>query len=247
MPDEVLIKIFTQCNFRDQSLILLLNVLEESEFNPMCWARDERPTSRKNYSRRDLIFTVQGLGDLNTPHLYSDSSPGYTAYFTIDRQNLNQLTIIFNSSLSYENLIKILQLGSTLADAFKAEYGYVHLLWKDASDQYMQKSAVTRRYLQKYGPSPLLARTWLGSHLISLVGRERLESCGAFIQSLSYGGIQADLVDNLVDTDHRTLTIRQREVMEHLLPSGAFGDYSHPPSRKPGLNWHPIPIEPPAD
>ncbi|WP_088890416.1 hypothetical protein [Leptolyngbya ohadii] len=247
MPDEILIEIYAQCGFRNQSLILLLDILEGlPEFKPTHWARDERPDSKSTYSRDDLLFAVGGLGDLNTPHLYG-SAISYTAYFTIDRQHLNNLIISFGSDLNEESLAKILQLSSVLANALKAEYGYVHFLWKNAPERYMQEGSFALRYLQKYGPCPSLARTWFGSYLISLIGQGRLETCGASIQHLSYGGIQADLIENLVDADHRTLTIRQREVMEHLLPSGIFGDYSHPLLRKRGANWQPIPIDHFAD
>ncbi|NET38153.1 MAG: hypothetical protein F6K19_40165 [Cyanothece sp. SIO1E1] len=109
----------------------------------------------------------------------------------------------------------------------------------------MQRIFIARRHLRRYGPCPVMARTWFGSHLIDLISREHLVNCGALIQGTSWGGIQLDLVENLLESDHHTLVIRQKEVMENLLPSGVFGDYSQP-IPKPTPHWYPIPVRSPT-
>jgi hypothetical protein len=82
-------------------------------------------------------------------------------------------------------------------------------------------------------------RTYLGRSVVKLLGRKLLNSTGAVIAPRSWGLI-VDLVEKPWTAPADLLIKRQREVMEKLLPSGLFADYSGP-LPTPGKKWVPLP------
>jgi hypothetical protein len=92
-----------------------------------------------------------------------------------------------------------------------------------------------------YGLHSIYARTWFGSHLVKLIGRERLYECGGYVQDTTWGGIRLDLVEEPWNADAETLSIAQKKTRQNLESSAVFGDYSRVLRYKPGTNWEPIP------
>lgn len=140
----------------------------------------------------------------------------------------------------HKDLHRIFLLGDAIAAQLEPEFGIVHPVWLEGSQEYCASGKITALELQKYGPTPVCARTWFGSHLVQLIGSERLFHSGAIIHKTPWGGIQLDLVQHPWEKDLETLSSRQRSVMKYLQPSGVFGDYTQILNYKSGPNWIPI-------
>jgi hypothetical protein len=241
MPDRVEITVITKSSLRSRAgLEHLLNAFESlNEFTPTHWGLDER--ARNPYDRNELVATVSAFkNDFYMPGLHRRQTPRYEAYFSARNQGLNYVKVEFGSSLRQKDLPHVFSLGDALAANLEAEFGFVHPVWLEGSEEYCASGIITADELQKYGPTPVCARTWFGPHLVLLIGHERLSSSGAVIQNTPWGGIQLDLVQHPWESDVEKLSSRQLEVMKHLQPSGVFGDYTKVLEYKPGSNWKPI-------
>ncbi|MBE9127621.1 MULTISPECIES: hypothetical protein [unclassified Coleofasciculus] len=242
MPDRVEIVVITKSSLRSSpGLEHLVNAFESvKEFVPTHWGVDER--ARNPYDRNEVLTTVSDFKtDFYMPGLHRGQSPRYKAYFSARNQGLNYVNVEFGSSLRQKDLPRVFALGDALAAELEAEFGLVHPVWLEGSQEYCASGKINADELQKYGLNPVCARTWFGSHLVQLIGRERLSNSGAIIQDTPWGGIQLDLVQQPWESDVETLSSRQHEVMKHLQPSGVFGDYTTILAYKPGANWIPIP------
>jgi len=246
MPDRVEIIVFTKSSLRSPvGLEHLLNAFESvKEFTPTHWGVDER--ARNPYDRNEVLTTVSAFkSDFHMPGLHRRQPPRYKAFFSARNQGLNYVNVEFGSALRQKDLPRVFALGDALVAKLEAEFGFVHPVWLEGSQEYCVSGKINADELQKYGLNPVCARTWYGSHLVQLIGRERLSSSGAIIKDTDWGGIQLDLVQYPWESDVETLSSRQIEVMKHLQPSGVFGDYTTILQYKPGPNWIPIPEKSP--
>lgn len=240
MPDKVEATVITKHSLRCYAgLGRLLDAFESIEaFILTHWGLDERVANP--YNRDELIATVTTLkSDFYLPGLKRKYAPRYKAYFSAVSEGLNYVTIEFGSELSKKDYKNVFALGDVLAAFLEAEFGIVHYIWFDGSQEYCASGQITASEFLNYGPTPICARTWLGSHLIKLIGRENILNSGAIIKETSWSGLQLDLVENPWSSDVETLSSQQFSVMNHLKPSGIFGDYGEI-DYKPGANWKPI-------
>ncbi|KYC41491.1 hypothetical protein WA1_15620 [Scytonema hofmannii PCC 7110] len=241
MPDRVEIIVITKSSLRScAGLEHLLNAFESiKELTPTHWGTDERAPNP--YDRNDLLATVSAFkSDFNMPSLHRRQAPRYKAYFSASDRGLNYVSVEFGSSLQNKDLHRVFLLGDAIAAQLEAEFGIVHPVWLEGSQEYCASGKITASELQKYGPSPVCARTWFGSHLVQLISSKRLFLSGAIIHNTPWGGVQLDLVQHPWKSDLETLSNRQRSVMKHLQPSGVFGDYTQFLNYQPGSNWIPI-------
>lgn len=240
MPDQVEITVITKNSLRcHTALEQLLNAFESIKgFIPTHWGLDERASNP--YNRYELIASVSTLkSDFYLPSLQRKQSPRYKAYFSAAFEGLNYVNVEFDTSLSKKYLSYVFALGDAIATNLEAEFGFVHPVWFDGSQEYCASGQITASELQNYGPTPVCARTWFGSHLVKLIGRENLLNSGAIIQDTSWSGIQLDLVQHPWESDLETLSSQQLSVMKYLKRFGIFGDYTQL-EYKPGVNWQPV-------
>jgi|GEM_PF-2801250 hypothetical protein len=240
MPDQVKITIITKYCLRcHAALERLVDAVESIKaFIPTHWGLDERAPNL--YNRDELIATVSILkSDFYLPSLQRKNPPRYKAYFSSASKSLNYVTIEFGASLSKKDYKHVFALGNAMAEKLEAEFGIVHPVWFEGSQEYCASGQITASEFLDYGLTPVCARTWFSSHLVNLISRESLSNSGAIIQDTSWGGLQLDLVQNPWESDVETLSCKQLSVMNYLKPSGVFGDYREV-DYKPGVNWKPI-------
>jgi hypothetical protein len=240
MPDRVEITIITKNSLRCHAgLERLLNAFESAKnFTPTHWDLDER--ARNPYNRNELLATVSSLkSDFYLPSLQRKQAKRYKAYFSARDEGLNYLSVEFGACNHEKDLSDIFELGNVIATELQAEFGIVHPVWLEGSQEYCAAGQINVDELQKYGLNKVCARTWFGSDLVKMIGRERLLNSGAQIENTPWGGVKLDLVEHPWESDVETLSSKQIFVMKHLEPSGVFGDYTDI-EYKPGANWKPI-------
>jgi hypothetical protein len=241
MPDKVKVTIITKISLRCHTgLKRLLNAFESvKRFTPTHWGLDERAPNPYNHD--ELIAAVSTLkSNFYLPGLHRRQAPRYQAYFSATNEDLNYVTVEFGRGLKQKEYKDVFMLGDALATQLEAEFGNVHPIWLKGSQEYCASGRITASELQKYGLTPVCARTWFGSDLVKMIGRECLLSSNAIIQDTFWGGIQLDLAPHPWESDLETLSNQQLSVMKHLKPIGVFGDYTKVLEYKPGVNWKPI-------
>ena len=245
MPDAVYITMITSANLRNAvGVTHILDALEKHPKTvPTHWGTDER--ARQAYKREEIITNISNLtNDLNVPGLHRRKVPRYEAYFTAKQHEINNLKIEYRSSIDEPILPVLFTLGAELAARLEPVFGFVHSIWDlgEQSQEYSSAGITNVRDFQEYGPQAPCTRTWFGPHLVNLIGREVLLSCDAPTTETAWGGIQLDLIDKPWEADFATLQQRQQQILQQLLPSGVFGDYSQPFEYRPGPRWVPAPI-----
>lgn len=163
MPDRVEITVITKNSLRCHGgLEHLLNAFESlKEFTPTHWGLDERAPNP--YNRNELIAVVSSLkSNVYLPGIHRRQAPRYQAYFSARNEDLNYVSVEFGASLKQKDLPKVFALGDALAKHLEAEFGNVHPVWLEASQEYCASGQITAEELQKYGLTPVCARTWFG-------------------------------------------------------------------------------------
>jgi hypothetical protein len=198
---------------------------------------------RKLYSPDALIAeaTKPGL-DYNVPKFLRRKPPRYNGALWLD-QELIQVDLDFPRPAEPEAVRELFVLGGTLAEHLQAEFGAVHPTWPSAPKGEDYNFSSYLGHFQEFGPVALCARTWLGPHVAGLLGKDALLKAGVIVRDTSWGGFEADLLDEPWLADFAKLGRQQKKVMKAFAPAGVFGDYTDTPSgMKKGERWAPVPI-----
>jgi hypothetical protein len=257
LPYRAIITIFTLSNFKNlDDLNGLLDIFEAFPLIfPHKWAKDDRSRSKHPYDRQAVVEMVMSCWDMETPMLYGGKIFPYEAYFSFSQNyqnpNLKDLNRIYWSidiPKNFHELQSIFEFSSHLSVFAQAEYGDLNLVWDLPEANQLYSPSISQDHLQQNGMPPLGVRTWIGPHIVSQIGIERLRTCGGLIRETAWGGMELDLVNSPWEADFDTLLQAKQRIMIHLEPSGAFGDYSNYPLPlySPAQNWKPIPL-PPVD
>lgn len=242
MPDKVIVEIFQQSPFGSvEKMSQYLDTLHSSlNFIPTHWAKNERPSDKRKYVRDEVLFYGEDIGDYGLVHLYRQQPPVYTLYFESNKRfkpSVLRLSFEEAKDFSIDMTKEIFEISSTFAHQLEAIFGYVWLAWYGDEEKYMPIKSVRSGELARYGPNPVHARTWLGFHLIKLIGRDILSQCNETIRDTEWGGVEMDLMPEPWSAALDELVNRQREVMECLQETEVFGDYSSFPIFHPGKRW----------
>lgn len=242
MATQLEILIITAANLREAGgLNRLIAAFEANQQTvPTNWGADER--AREAYNRATLVERISSwTHNSGTPGLKRRTAPQYRAYFSADPSRLNYVNLEGAKNNSQSASQQLFGLGDALALQLEAVFGVVNLV-ADASPRItLAASRISARDLQRNGPGAVGARTWLGPHIVNLVGRNTLSAAGLEFVETSWGGVQFDLLPEPLLADVDALVARQQALMEALRPTGIFGDYSAS-DYEPGSNWIPVPL-----
>jgi hypothetical protein len=241
LPDEIHLVMLTKAPLRTpQGLQALLDAFEGvNGLRPTHWGPDER--ARSAYDRGEFVKHVTSPDGPLVPGIRRAELPRFQAHFSAENTGIKQVTVEFGSGLRKKDLMPIFELADRLATALRPEYGIVHLIWAEGKrGAYNTTSVMTADRFRACGPKPPAARTWFGRHIVDLVGLGRIEAAAASVRQTDWGGVVMDLVEPPWAADFATLSAGQSEAMEHLRPSGVFGDYSDWLDCKPGPRWKPV-------
>jgi hypothetical protein len=123
-----------------------------------------------------------------------------------------------------------------LADAYQPEFGWVHVATEPAEEFEMQElieegcSAASTYGYGDRGPGGLGMRTFIGPHMVELIGRDLLLSAPVEVEKLSWGGMRLDLVREPWTASPEVLREAWQKAMDHLRPSQVFATYEISPS-----------------
>lgn len=243
MPNKIRIVMLTREALNTPGpLSRVLDALEGSGgLEPTHWGRDDR--ARDPYSHERLLDAVKQPDEPLVLGLRRTKSPRYEAHVSIGDPQVRMFSLEVQSGVSAANLRRAFDLGDALASATRPEFGLVHLVWSDAEggDGYNATGVLSAKKFQSCGPDAVAARTWMGSHMSTLIGRRRLEGTGVPLHECDGGIVRFDLLPEPWEADFAALSTRQREVMQQLGDSGVFGDYSSWRNCSGGHGWRPVP------
>lgn len=242
MPDKIIIEIFKLNAFNSvEEIEQHLDILYTSaDFTPTHWAKNEHPTAKRKYVRDEVLFYGEDIGDYGLVHLYREQFPTYTLFYKSNKRfKPSVLRLSFEDAKAFDpKMIKaIFDLGNAFAHQLEAVFGYVWMSWNEDYGKYLPRKTIRSGELARYGPNPAHARTWHGSYLVNLIGRDQLNQCGADVRDTEWGGVELDLVPEPWAATLDELVDRQRRVMETLEQTEVFGDYRNFPIFHPGKKW----------
>jgi hypothetical protein len=246
-PDRLYLGIYTWNSLIEPSnLEALLSAFESHDgLKPTHWytddPEDDEFSGYRPYSRDALIEAVSDLeeyGDL--PSLCRREVPQYTVLLVNSHVKFKRIGVDFDKKIRAKDVPEICTWADSLVSSVNVEVAFLEPAWDNIDYDYGYTTGTLPLNLYDYGLRNIAARTWLGTYLVGLMGRERLHNCGGYAQDIEAGGVLLDLVKDPLQTDAQTLTDAQKEVKENLESTGVFGN--HTKVRKPGENWAPFPV-----
>lgn len=130
------------------------------------------------------------------------------------------------------------QMADAMAELLAPIWGQVQPAYRGVGPLWNQVSNVSGEGLVKFGPLGVAARTWIGPHVVKLIGDKRLREAPASIRAgAGAGGLCLELLPEPWKQDAAALAAKQREVVDYLAPAGIWGDYSKVMKSKPGPSW----------
>lgn len=254
MPDGVHLAFFTRAPLGTPSGLAAL--LDAFELLPPCapthWGTE--PRGQAAYDRQAILATCGGAAVRFGCTSLSRRKPlRYQAEIETTTVGVDDVQIDFGAVTPRERA-RPFALADAVASRIEPLFGFVHPFWKGMGERgqtYYVAGTIsgTRgrkgRTFQEAGPRSLAARTWLGSHVTALVGRDRLVAAGCLVRETAWDGVVVDLVERPDEASFEELSSRLAEVMGALSASGVFGDFANPIWPRPGPRWVPIPNDRP--
>ena len=221
----------------------LLAAMAEGGYGPTLFGTSEG--RMVPFNPGDLGDLVASEGRYATVLLARKAPPRWDGYLAELPLSLSAVGLETRVRLSSKACEEFFRLGSRLAEAIKADFGFVHLVRESGvsvTDAYLASGNLSPEQFQKNGPRAVCARTWLGSHVLDLLGASGRAKLPASSHMTSWGALEIDLVPKPWSATTGELAARQRDVHEALAPSQIQGDYSDFPDYTPGARWRPIPL-----
>ena len=201
-PDLIRIAMFTPLPLcRKKGLNALLDGLEaEEKFGPTHWGENER--ARTVYLRAEML-AVAGKYPPGyfMPGIARRKSVKYAGYLDADSGPVQSVKLHFESELDTQ-LQQIFELGSTLAGRLKPLFGTVQPIWRGKGQEDNVADRMDTDEFREFGPRSICARTFLGPTLVALIGRNRLDQCGAIITDTAWGWHRGQFARGTVESRH---------------------------------------------
>ncbi len=251
MIKEILVSFLTTVDLKEVTYLeKMLDVFEGSKyFQPKKWCGGDGYPSLL-YNRDQMIEGILENRQRYIPQIVGGRPNPFRMIFFIDspindcKKHLNIASLRLVYMPSKVPIYDIFQFGTSLAEVFKPEIASIEYLNAGLSKSGWTP-CVYGNDIQEFGVSGLGIRTWIGSHITSQIGLDRLKFCGGTLRGTSWGGIELDLVESPWNADFPTILEAQQRILSNLQNSGAFGDYSQfpLPLYTPAPNWTPIPLK----
>ncbi|PEA52462.1 hypothetical protein CON64_23550 [Bacillus pseudomycoides] len=225
-PNYFSIAMYPTVSFNQEEILgRLLDVFESNEkFAPTHWGNCE--TVRVEYNREEIIEKVISERRVSEVHLYRDKSVNYRGSFKVNWSQGSYLEFEFHKSISQKLWPAFFELSDQIAEIVKPCYGVANIFWKasypwnterERLHMWMNMSSlpIPVRFLPN-GPLGVGTRTYFGSHVLDMFGRDLLLNSPAMVSELNWGGICMDLLKNPLEADINILLDSWLHVMKYL-------------------------------
>ncbi|PEE44571.1 hypothetical protein [Bacillus pseudomycoides] len=228
-PDFFFITMYPTVSFNEEEILgRLLDVFESNEkFAPTHWSNCE--TVRVEYNREEILGKVISERRVSEVHLYRDKSVNYRGSFEVNLSHGSFLEFEFHKSIPKKLWPAFLELSDQIAEIVKPCYGVTQIFWplsypwnteRERLHMWMEISSqpIPVRFLPN-GPLGMGARTYFGSHILGMFGKDLLLNSPAVVSELNWGGICIDPLNNPLESDIDTLLDSWLSVMKYLEPA----------------------------
>jgi hypothetical protein len=235
IPDSLELQFFTkQIMTQGRTIHKFIDLLEANPiFTPTKYGEDG--PKKLKYSR-DAFLETFPKRDL----LFRHRTPIYDMMLPSRRGRVDGFYIHFEPT-QYEHVNEFYELATALAEIMEPLFGTVQSDWnrEDSPEvlAYRRPAGLTKPQFATGGPAGFASRTWFGTELVGLIGKERLIGLGQPLEWMNYGGVAVDVVESVTQADLMTLMAAQRTLTDALADLEIFGDYTKFYNAKPGAAW----------
>ena len=209
----------------------LLDVWCRPEWAPTEWGPDERAGG--TFDRAAVIKWM--TREEGRPGVLRRKTPRWVGgWYALDGG-------LFEYTVDWEEVPEALaelpfQMADAMAELLSPIWGQVQPSYRGVGPFWNQVTNISGEELVKFGPLGVTARTWIGPHIVKLIGDERLREAPASIRDAA-GGVCLELLPEPWKQDAAALAAKQREVVDYLAPAGIWADYSKFLKFKAGFSW----------
>jgi hypothetical protein len=200
-------------------------------FTPSRWGTNEQV--RRSYSASEALAACEASNArfqaifLSRPRVVK-----YSGYFDFAR--LPFVSFDFHKSFPAHRWSDILELADRVAAAVKPRLGILHI-FRPTGQQWCTETDRLKRWMtfaahpipvrfRRYGPLGVGMRTYLGSDILEMFGRDLLLTSPALAEELSWSGVRLDLGEDMWNADPDEVVMQWKKVMDHLKQANALAE-----------------------
>lgn len=213
--------------YDESTLDAVLDAFESHGLEPDTWAIGEPPGH--DYARDGARRALLGRS-ATAVGLYRSRAPAYSA--RVFGRRRPRILVVFDPPPAEQHHPAIIALADALAAAQQPHIGWLHPV-ADVEPPFDDPVPRIRWHMDQccdgsvseygdHGPGGLGAITWIGPALLDLIGRRRLDAAGVTVESLGWGGVRVDLVDDPLAADDATLAEAWTAAMKPLSDARVF-------------------------
>ena len=252
MVKKIQIDFLIKTDFKQEiNITALLNQFErETLFCPESWNRNDWERQR-TYIKESAIKEIIQHGEEYLPTFYGSHACPYEFIIHLnsnpinpERQWLNTASFMLRNPSNEVVIEEVFRFSTILANVLQPELATLEIIDSEVMEDSDWAFGIVSPDVQKYGLAGLSHRTWFGSYIFSLLGKEILEKTDGILRETAWGGCEFDLVEKPWLHDFSIVLKKQKAIMNILKTSGMFGNYSkYPlPLYEAAPNWQPIPL-----
>ena len=221
----------------------LFEAMEENPaIAPTHWG--ESASLRDPYNREDILGYMRRCQEADLVGeslvLRRLAAPRYNLTMPASYQPMVWIRLESMVKLEPESIPLYFDLGSRLAPALRAEYGFVDVV--DYDGDHLPSERGWQPFYPEQGPGGIRRRTFFGLRLLELLGGAQVfDGSGLLVRPFD-GGLEADIVDPPWTGPKAEVRVKQRAAMEVLRRTGVFGDYDEKKRYSVGPRW--VPMQP---
>ncbi|WP_394838691.1 hypothetical protein LVJ94_17510 [Pendulispora rubella] len=223
----------------------LFDAIEQNaEIAPTHWG--ESASLRDPYDRAHILAYMRQCqeagADGESLVLRRLEPPRYNLTMPASYQSMMWIRLESSVKLEPESLPLYFALGTRLAPAVRAEYGFVDIFDHEDGDLPGEKG--WQPFYPERGPDGIRRRTFFGLRLLELMGgAQAFEGSGLLVRPFD-GGVEADIVEPAWSAPKTEVRTKQRAAMASLRETGVFGTYDEKKRYTTGPRWIPMPPTP---
>ncbi|WP_433595193.1 hypothetical protein [Lysinibacillus xylanilyticus] len=209
----------------EEKLGCIMDLLESNEkFTPTYWGNDERV--KLKYNRDEIFEKVISEKRVSELYFYRDKSVKYSGRFNVNWSHRSFLKFDFHKTMSSKMWPAFFELSNQLAEIVKPCFGITHIFWpssypwnteQERLQMWMNRCSypVPVKFLPN-GPLGIGTRTYMGSHVLEMFGKDFLLKSPGVVSELNWGGICLDILEKPFEASAESLLNNWVNIMGYL-------------------------------